>query len=83
MKSQAINAVKHSGLPTKIVERLGRRLKDLLTDSRPLDKAKCTNNNCRTRTGLDKGDCTSRNTIYKTTCWTTAQRYMGAKHIVH
>ena len=32
------DAVKHSGLPIKIVEKPGRRLKDLLTDSRPLDK---------------------------------------------
>ena len=62
------DAVKHSGLPIKIVEKPGRRLKDLLTDSRPLDKAKCTNNSCRTCTALDKGDCTSRNTIYKITC---------------
>ena len=62
------DAVKHSGLPIKIVEKPGRRLKDLLTDSRPLDKAKCTGRNCRTCTALDNGDCTARNTIYKITC---------------
>ena len=64
------DAVKHSGLPVKIVEKPGRRLKDLLTDSRPLDKAQCSNKNCRTCTSLslDNGDCMSRNTIYKITC---------------
>ena len=36
------DAVKHSGLPVKIVEKPGRRLKDLLTDSRPLDKGQCS-----------------------------------------
>ncbi|KAL5247413.1 hypothetical protein ACHWQZ_G019327 [Mnemiopsis leidyi] len=66
------DAVKHSELTVKIVEKPGRRLKDLLTDSRPLDKAKCTNKNCRTceslSPSLDNGDCMSRNTIYKITC---------------
>ena len=64
------DAVKHSGLPVKIVEKPGRRLKDLLTDSRPLDKAKCSSKNCRTcaSLSLDNGDCMSRNTIYKITC---------------
>ena len=38
--------VRYSGLPIEIVEKPGRRLKDLLTDSRPLDKAKCAANNC-------------------------------------
>ena len=81
------DAVKHSGLPIKIVEKPGRRLKDLLTDSRPLDKAKCTGHNCRTCTALDNGDCTARNTIKALTKpharWTTAQRYMGVRRIDH
>ncbi len=62
------DAVKRSGLPIKVVETPGRRLKDLLTDSRPLDKDMCVTEDCRTCTALTKGDCTSRNSVYHITC---------------
>ena len=61
-------AVKQSGLPIKIVEKPGRKLKDLLTDSRPLDKPTCTKNNCRTCSALTDGNCTTTNTVYQITC---------------
>ena len=62
------DAVRHSGLPVKIVEQPGRKLKDLLTDSRPLDKKKCSTANCRTCTAMSSGDCTSQNVIYHIKC---------------
>ena len=62
------DAVRHSGLPVKIVEQPGRKLKDLLTDSRPLDKKKCSTNNCRTCAALSTGDCTSQNVVYHIKC---------------
>ncbi|XP_063694489.1 uncharacterized protein LOC134826132 [Bolinopsis microptera] len=63
-----IDAVRHSGLPIKIVEKPGRKLKDLLTDSRPLDKKSCTTSNCRTCAALTDGECTTTNTVYHITC---------------
>ena len=62
------DAVKQSGLPIKIVEKPGRKLKDLLTDSRPLDKSTCTTNNCRTCSALTEGNCTTTNAVYQITC---------------
>ena len=62
------DAVRHSGLSIKIVEKPGRKLKDLLTDSRPLDKESCTTSNCRTCAALTDGECTTTNTVYHITC---------------
>ena len=62
------DAVRHSGLNIRIVETPGQRLRDLLTDSRPLDKANCTKDHCRTCDALSKGNCTSANVIYHITC---------------
>jgi len=62
------DAVRHSGLSIKIVEKPGRKLKDLLTDSRPLDKKSCTTSNCRTCAALTDGECTTTNTVYHITC---------------
>ena len=56
------DAVRQSGLPIKIVEKPGRKLKDPLTDSRPLDKTTCTTPNCRTCSALTEGNCTTNNT---------------------
>ena len=54
------DAVRQSGLPIKIVEKPGRKLKDPLTDSRPLDKTTCTTPNCRTCSALTGGGCTTK-----------------------
>ena len=51
-----------------IVETPGRKLKDLLTDSRPLDKPSCPTANCRTCKALTDGDCTKTNTVYRVSC---------------
>ena len=68
-----------SGLPIKIVEKPGRKLKDLLTDSRPLDKSTCTTNNCRTCSALTEGNCTTTNAVYQITCQVNncQERYGG------
>ncbi len=62
------DVVRNSGLKVKIVEKPGRKLKDLLTDSRPLDKKKCLTADCRTCKALSSGDCTSQNVVYHIKC---------------
>ena len=57
------DAVRHSGLPIKIVETPGQRLRDLLTDSRPLDKVVCITNNCKACDALTSGNCMSKDCI--------------------
>ena len=56
-------------IPVRIVTTPGRKLKHILTSSRPLDEAKCPNNNCVTCQSLDgKGKCTDSNLIYGMGC---------------
>ena len=62
------DAVRHSGLPIKIVETPGERLRDLLTDSRPLDKDVCITNNCKACEALESGNCMSKDCIYHIIC---------------
>jgi hypothetical protein len=61
------DTVKQSGLPIRIVEKPGRKLKYLLTDSTPFDKSTCTTNNCRTCSSLTEGNCTTTNAVYQIT----------------
>ena len=62
------DAVKHSGLPIRVIETPGRKLRDILTDSRPRDKPQCPQDNCRSCNAMEKGKCTSTNVVYCVTC---------------
>lgn len=57
-------------IPVHVVTTPGRKLKDILTSSKPLDKPKCPNNNCKTCAALksSKGKCTDSNVIYHMNC---------------
>ena len=62
-------------LPLKIVTTPGKRLKDMLTSSRPLDRTECPRgDSCRTcealraATGKDDVNCTMSNVIYEIYC---------------
>ncbi|KAL5268643.1 hypothetical protein ACHWQZ_G002482 [Mnemiopsis leidyi] len=53
----------------RVVTTPGKKLRDILTSSRPLDKKKCPNNNCRTCLALNNnGNCTDRNVVYEVKC---------------
>ena len=46
-----------------------KKLRDMLTSSRPRDKKRCPNNNCRTCLALGgKGKCTDQNVVYEVRC---------------
>ena len=60
------NAAKARNIPVHVVTTTttGKKLKDLLTSSRPRDKPRCPNIKCRTCTALKgKGNCTDPNLI--------------------
>ena len=62
------SVVKHK-LPIRVVTTPGVKLKNLLTSSKPLDKTRCPNTDCRTCGALTtKGQCTDRNVIYHLNC---------------
>ena len=63
---RAANSLK---IPVKVVTTPGRKLRNLLTSSRPLDRPQCPNNNCKTCEALeDDGKCTDRNVVYSISC---------------
>ena len=70
-------AVTKSGLAIKVVSKPGRKLKDILRSSRPLDKPQCTLNNCVTCRDLKSGKCTTPNCIYRITCNKCGDIYIG------
>ena len=56
-------------IPVQVVTTPGRKLRDLLTSSRPLDRPHCPNNNCKTCEALSgEGKCTDSNLVYSITC---------------
>ena len=56
-------------IPVRVVTTPGKKLRDILTSSRPLDKKKCPNNDCRTCTALNNsGNCRDRNLVYEVKC---------------
>ena len=62
-------AAKSFQIPVRVVTTPGKKLRDMLTSSRPLDKKRCPNNNCRTCLALgDKGKCTDQNVVYEVRC---------------
>ena len=62
-------AAKSLQIPVRVVTTPGKKLRDILTSSRPLDKKKCPNNNCRTCLALNNnGNCTDRNVVYEVKC---------------
>ena len=63
---RAANSLK---IPVRVVTTPGKKLRDLLTSSRPLDRPHCPNNSCRTCDALEgNGKCTDRNVVYSITC---------------
>ena len=64
--SKIKEAAKSLQIPVRVVTTPGKKLRDILTSSRPLDKKKCPNNNCRTCTALNNsGNCRDRNLVYE------------------
>ena len=57
-------------IPVRVVTTPGRKLRDLLTSSRPLDQKKCPNDDCLTCNALqgEQGKCTDHNVIYEIKC---------------
>ena len=71
---QIRRAINKSGLSIRPIFTPGKKLKDILTRSRPLDSdSQCPNNKCYTCECLNttKDKCTARNSIYKITCTVT------------
>ena len=67
--AQIKRAAESLNIPVRIVTTPGRKLRDLLTSSRPLDKPQCPSNDCKTCAALgDSGKCTDRNVVYSLTC---------------
>ena len=61
-------ADKHK-IPIRVVTTPGRKLKNILTSSKPLDKTQCPNNNCKTCAALKSGGkCTDANVYYHMNC---------------
>ena len=62
-------AVEKYMLPVHVVTTPGRKLREILTSTRPLDKPQCPNNNCKTCTALrSNGKCTDSNVMYHMIC---------------
>jgi len=55
-------------IPLKVVTVPGKKLKNLLTSSKPLDDVKCPQRNCITCKCLMDGKCTDRNVVYHIRC---------------
>ena len=56
-------------LPVRVVTTPGRKLRNLLTSSRPLDAPQCPHENCRTCTALgNNGKCADQNLVYDIKC---------------
>ncbi len=67
--AQIKRAAQSLNIPVRIVTTPGRKLRDLLTSSRPLDSPQCPTEDCRTCTALgDSGKCTDRNVVYSLKC---------------
>ncbi|KAL5252299.1 hypothetical protein ACHWQZ_G015165, partial [Mnemiopsis leidyi] len=63
-------AAKSLQIPVRVVTTPGKKLRDILTSSRPLDKKKCPNKNCRTCLALNNnnGNHTVRTAVYEVKC---------------
>ena len=55
-------------LNIRVVTTPGKKLGNILTSSKPLDKQKCPNLKCRCCDALTAGNCTTPNVVYKLTC---------------
>ena len=66
--AQIRRAAQQYEIPVRIVSKPGKKLKNILTSSKPLDSKQCPNNNCATCTALEKGKCTDSNLVYQITC---------------
>ncbi len=66
--AQIRRAAEQYKIPVRVISKPGRKLKNMLTSSKPLDERQCPNTNCTTCEALDKGKCTDRNLVYQVTC---------------
>ena len=56
-------------IPVRVVSTPGRKLRNILTSAKPLDKPQCPNNDCRTCKALTSGgNCTDQNVLYHMNC---------------
>ena len=75
--AQIKRAVEQYNIPVRVVSTPGQKLRNLLTSSKPLDKAQCPELRCRACACLVKGRCTDRNVVYEITCIICSQKYNG------
>ena len=66
--AQIRKAAEQYKIPVRIVSKPGRKLRNILTSSKPLDSTQCPNTNCATCTALEGGKCTDSNLVYQITC---------------
>ena len=79
--AQIKRAAESLTIPVRIVTTPGRKLRDLLTSSRPLDTPQCPSVGCKTCTALgDSGKCTDRNVVYSLKCDMMECRIMDIGH---
>lgn len=64
-------------LPINVVFTPGKKLRDLFCTSRPYDRRKCINNQCKICPNLNKGNCQVIGPIYKITCNVCSMFYIG------
>ena len=79
--AQVKRAAESFKIPVRIVTTPGRKLRGLLTSSRPLDKPQCPSDGCKTCTALgESGKCTDRNVVFSLKCDLMACREMDIGH---
>ena len=67
--AQVKRAAETLKIPVRVVTTPGKKLRDLLTSSRPLDQKKCPNDNCLTCSAMgNSGKCTDHNVVYEIKC---------------
>ena len=75
--SQIRRAAEQFKIPVRVISKPGRKLRDILTSSKPLDGRQCPNTNCVTCNALEKGRCTDSNLVYQVTCQMNSCRETG------
>ena len=75
---EILRFIKKRKLPINVVFIPGRKLRDILCSSRPLDKAQCTLNKCKICELLENDvDCSTSHPVYQITCRLCNEIYCG------
>ena len=75
---EILRFTKKRKLPINVVFIPGRKLRDILCSSRPLDKAQCTLNKCKICELLENDvDCSTSHPVYQITCRLCNEIYCG------